>query len=191
MNAAFSASEVLGAMITPAVLISASGTLVLSTSNRLTRVVDRVRVLASEAEKAVDDPAMLSYEARSRMIAEQIPRLTTRALLLRSALTSLYTAIGLLVATSIAVGVVAAFDWSYGYIPILSGLAGGCALLYGSVLLVREGRLAISSTLKEMDYLRETVTRLDARSPAGPPVELDRGRPAGSPGGAPRLPGRG
>ena len=33
-------------MITPAVLISASGTLVLSTSNRLTRVVDRVRSLA-------------------------------------------------------------------------------------------------------------------------------------------------
>jgi hypothetical protein len=37
MSTAFSASDVLGAMITPAVLISASGTLVLSTSNRLTR----------------------------------------------------------------------------------------------------------------------------------------------------------
>lgn len=187
MSPAFSASEVLGAMITPAVLISASGTLVLSTSNRLTRVVDRVRVLASEAERPAGDPEAMTHEARSRMIAEQIPRLTTRALLLRSALTALYTAIGLLVATSIAVGVVAALGWAYGYIPIVTGLAGGCSLLYGSVLLVREGRLAISSTLKEMDYLRETVTRMDARSPAAPVP----GRPAGSSGGAPRIPGRG
>jgi hypothetical protein len=39
MDSAIGALEVLTAMITPAVLISASGTLVLSTSNRLTRVV--------------------------------------------------------------------------------------------------------------------------------------------------------
>ncbi|HET7711316.1 MAG TPA: DUF2721 domain-containing protein, partial [Thermoanaerobaculia bacterium] len=35
--------SVLSAMITPAVLILASGSLILTTSNRLTRVVDRVR----------------------------------------------------------------------------------------------------------------------------------------------------
>lgn len=44
------AGEILGAMITPAVLISASGTLTLSTSNRLGRIVDRARVLHTEAE---------------------------------------------------------------------------------------------------------------------------------------------
>ena len=54
MNTA--AGEVLGAMITPAVLISASGTLVLSTSNRLSRVVDRVRVLSAEAEQSRSSP---------------------------------------------------------------------------------------------------------------------------------------
>lgn len=35
-------------MITPAVLISAAGTPVLSTSNRLSRVTDRIRALAAE-----------------------------------------------------------------------------------------------------------------------------------------------
>ena len=39
--------EILSAMITPAVLISASGTLVLSTSVRMARVVDRVRTPVS------------------------------------------------------------------------------------------------------------------------------------------------
>jgi len=38
--------QILAAMITPAVLISACGTLVFSTSSRVSRVVDRVRALA-------------------------------------------------------------------------------------------------------------------------------------------------
>lgn len=168
MNGAFSASEVLGAMITPAVLISASGTLVLSTSNRLTRVVDRVRSLATEAEDLHVEGGTRSdgAAARVRLIADQLPLLTARAVLLRSALTALYAAIGLLVATSIAVGIVASLGWEYGWIPVLSGLAGACALLWGSLLLVREARLAIGFTLQEMDYLRDTVTRLGA--PPGP-----------------------
>ena len=40
------ASEVLQTMITPAVLISASGTLILSTSNRIAKVTERVRELS-------------------------------------------------------------------------------------------------------------------------------------------------
>lgn len=86
MNTTFAASEVLGAMITPAVLISASGTLVLSTSNRLTRVVDRVRALAAEAEQMRKEEASVEAEARRRLIASQLPVLSKRALLLRSAL---------------------------------------------------------------------------------------------------------
>ena len=166
MNGACSASEVLGAMITPAVLISASGTLVLSTSNRLTRVVDRVRTLASEAEE-LHVGGTGGAAPRVRLIADQLPLLTARAVLLRSALTALYAAIGLLVATSIAVGIVASLGWEYGWVPVLSGLAGACALLWGSLLLVREARLAIGFTLQEMDYLRDTVARLDPPPRAG------------------------
>lgn len=148
-------------MITPAVLISASGTLVLSTSNRLTRVVDRVRVLAAEAEKIrkMEGEASFETEERISQISDQLPVLTRRALLLRSALTAFYAAIGFLVATSIAVGIVAAVGWTYGWTAVVTGLAGACALLYGSLLLVREARLAIGFTLQEMAYLRETVSR--------------------------------
>src|SRR5512144_2463957 len=100
----FPAADVLTAMITPAVLISASGTLILSTSNRLSRVVDRVRVLAAEAERltqsAPSDP--IKTAARRAFIADQLTQLSARLLLLRSAMTVLYIAIGLLVTTSIA-----------------------------------------------------------------------------------------
>ena len=44
-NALNSTIEFLTAMVTPALLISATGSLVLSTSTRLGRVIDRVRAL--------------------------------------------------------------------------------------------------------------------------------------------------
>lgn len=151
------AHEVLGAMITPAVLISASGTLVLSTSNRLSRVVDRVRVLAQEAESLdLEDPANAS---RGDLIADQLERLSARVVLLRNSMTALYTAIGLLVGTSIAVGLAAVLSWEHAWIPIALGLVGSCALLYGSLLLVQEARLAVGSTLKELAFVRRRLKK--------------------------------
>jgi hypothetical protein len=148
---------VLAAMITPAVLISASGTLVLSTSNRLSRVVDRVRVLADEARALQDAAASESARARRALIRDQLTRLSDRALLLRSAMTVLYLAIGLLVATSIAVGLVSAVGGTHQWLPVILGLAGVLALLYGTLMLLREARLAVGSTLQEMAYVREVM----------------------------------
>jgi hypothetical protein len=157
------AHEVLGAMITPAVLISASGTLVLSTSNRLSRVVDRVRVLSHEAESL--DLGDSANEPRGALISDQLERLSTRVVLLRKSMTALYTAIGLLVGTSIAVGMAAAFAWEHAWIPILLGLVGSVALLYGSLLLVQEARLAVGSTLQELDFVQRRL----GRQPPPPP----------------------
>jgi hypothetical protein len=151
------ATDVLGAMITPALLISASGTLVLSTSNRLSRVVDRVRALAKDAEDLPLDSSSESVARKRALIASQLSGLTARALILRSALASLYTAIGFLVATSIGVGVMTSVNFGASWPAIALAMLGGCALLWGSVLLVREGRLAIGSTLEEMRYVRGLI----------------------------------
>jgi hypothetical protein len=150
-------AEVLGAMITPALLISASGTLVLSTSNRLSRVVDRVRVLTRDAELLWSAPADASSAAKRALISSQLGSLTERALILRSALAALYTAIGLLVATSVGVGILTMVGFGTAWPPIALAILGACALLYGSVLLVREGRLAIGSTLEEMRYVQDVI----------------------------------
>jgi hypothetical protein len=73
-------SEVLGAMITPAVLISASGVLVLSTSDRVGRTVDRVRVLATEAERLqVSANGTSTNLSKRRLIREQLSQLSERA----------------------------------------------------------------------------------------------------------------
>jgi hypothetical protein len=94
-------SEILGAMITPAVLISASDVLVLSTSSRVGRTVDRVRALAAEVERLQFLPESESVSSESkgskrRRLADQLSQLSERAVLLRSAMTALYSAIGLL-----------------------------------------------------------------------------------------------
>lgn len=157
-------SEVLGAMITPAVLISASGVLVLSTSNRVGRTVDRVRALAAEIERLhVSTENIAATEAKSKLIADQLSQLSQRAVLLRSTMTALYTAIGLLVGTSILVGIVALLQWRYSSVPVALGFAGACALLYGSLLLVREARLAVRSTLQEVSFAQEAVFERDAQ----------------------------
>ena len=155
------ANEVLGAMITPALLISAAGTLVLSTSNRLGRVVDRVRTLADMAELLHPDDGEPAdeVEEKRKLIFDQLAKLTVRIQLLVPAITTLYSAIGLLVASSISVGVVALLRSEIAWLPVALGLLGACALLYASTLLVREARLAVDSTLHEMTYVRKVVAR--------------------------------
>ncbi len=54
------AVSVLTAMITPALLLSACGTLILSTSNRLARIVDRIRSSPSMSRNSPTPSAMSS-----------------------------------------------------------------------------------------------------------------------------------
>ncbi|MDQ3255654.1 MAG: DUF2721 domain-containing protein, partial [Acidobacteriota bacterium] len=68
MDAFSSALAVLTAMITPAVLISACGTLILSTSARLGRVVDRVRVLADRFEELATSQQELALPEERRAV---------------------------------------------------------------------------------------------------------------------------
>lgn len=148
--------EILTSMITPAVLISASGTLVLSTSNRLTRVVDRVRTLAKEAGA---EPFGEVAGPLREMVVRQLPTLTARVRLLRTALTVLYTAIGLFIMTSITIGVLGVVGVAATWISVVFALGGTGALLHASWLLVREARLAVVSTLDEMAALEASVNR--------------------------------
>ena len=149
-----SAVGVLSAMITPAVLISACGTLVVSTSTRLGRIVDRVRDLSDRFEQLVADPTPALQAEKRAMILGQLALSTSRARLLQRALTSLYLAIGMFVSTTVAIGIIAvAGGQRYTGLPVILGLTGSCFLCYGSSLLILEARLAFTSTRKEMDFL--------------------------------------
>jgi hypothetical protein len=149
-----SSVDVLTAMITPAVLISASGTMILSTSTRLGRVVDRVRSLSDRLQEVTTGDRDAEYfQERQAMLFDQLDKLTSRSRLLQRALTTFYLSVGIFVATSVAIGVVSFFSSRAAWIPVVTGLIGALFLLYGSMLLVFEARLALSTTHAEMDFI--------------------------------------
>lgn len=155
MEVLSSTLAVLTAMITPAVLISACGTMILSTSTRLGRVVDRVRSLSDRLEELANaDTPLPLHDERRTIIFEQLDKLTSRARLLQRCMVVFYMALGIFVSTSVAIGLVAvSANPRYNWIPILTGLIGACFLFYGSILLIFEARLALSTIHMEMDFL--------------------------------------
>ncbi len=156
MVALSSALSVLTAMLTPAVLISACGTLILSTSNRLSRVVDHVRELSDQFEQLARGKPEEPFAVEKRaLLFRQLDRLTVRARLLQLSLSGFYVAVGIFVATSGSIGIVAITSQSYGWIPVVLGLTGACFLFYGSLLLILEAQHALRSTYDEMDFLWE------------------------------------
>lgn len=154
MNGLSSALAVLTAMITPAVLISACGTMILSTSTRLGRVVDRVRSLSDKLEElAQGTPEIRLLDERRAVIFAQLDKLTSRSRLLQRSMTIFYMALGIFVATSVAIGIAAVTGAIYYWIPVVTGLIGACFLFYGSILLIFEARLALSTIHMEMDFI--------------------------------------
>jgi hypothetical protein len=156
-----SAVAVLTAMITPAVLISACGSMILSTSSRLGRVVDRVRALSDKLEELARKHVDETKECQGIIFA-QLDKLTSRARILQRSMVAFYLATGMFVATSVAIGVVAVIPSSphYNLVPVIVGLLGACFLFYGSMLLIFEARLALSTIHAEMDFIWRRTTRV-------------------------------
>ena len=150
---------VLTSMITPAVLISACAALILSTSTRLGRVVDRVRALSDRFEEMAhkESTDIVLFEERLELTFTQLDFLTSRARHLQRAMTTFYVALGLFVATSVAIGFVgtvstggnAAHQW----IPVILGMVGAALLFVGTLLLGFEATIALRAIHGEMDFL--------------------------------------
>jgi hypothetical protein len=149
---AAAALAVLSAMITPAVLISACGTLILSTSNRLGRVIDRVRSISTSLEELFAQPDREFAAARREEMERQILIQTRRGRLLQRSLTSFYVALGFFVGTTVSIGVLS-YAPKLGPLPGSLGMIGTLTLLYGCMLLLGETRLALRSVDLEMEFV--------------------------------------
>lgn len=141
-------------MITPAVLISACGALIFSTSTRLGRVVDRVRALSERFQEIAKNPEQDEmFEERRLLIFTQLDRQTSRARLIQRAMTAFYTALGVFVASTVAIAIVSAAARNFTWIAVVLGLIGAMFMLYGSVLLIVESRMALGAIMSEMDFV--------------------------------------
>lgn len=153
-NALNSTIEFLTAMVTPTLLISATGSLVLSTSTRLGRVVDRTRELErrlSELIMAEDKDSIPLYEKRLDTVVRLLDKVTSRSRILQRALGAFYYGLSFFILTSVTIAL-AAFFTSYRWIPIPVGIIGIMYLFWGGVLMLRETRLATATINTEMDF---------------------------------------
>jgi hypothetical protein len=153
-NALNSTIEFLTAMVTPTLLISATGSLVLSTSTRLGRVVDRTRELEvrlSELIMVTDKETIPLYDKRLETIVHLLDKVTSRARILQRAMGAFYYGLCLFILTSVTIAA-AAFFTSYRWMPIPVGIIGIIFLFYGSILMLRETWMATATINAEMDF---------------------------------------
>lgn len=161
--------EFLTAMITPALLISASGSLVLSTSTRLGRVIDRARDLIARLDDLIlmeNKDSMPYHTRRLEANFDLLDKVTSRARILQRAMVAFYRGLALYVLTSVSIGIsilIPAAIW----IPVPVGIIGILFTFYGSLLMMWEAGLATTTVNTEMDYTWEIAKKLAPKELAG------------------------
>lgn len=164
-NALNSTIEFLTAMVTPALLISATGSLVLSTSTRLGRVIDRVRDLERRLGELIfveDRDEVPLYDQRVEVIVDLLDKVTSRSRILQKAMGAFYYGLGFFILTSVTIAVTA-FLTKYRLLPILPvpiGIVGIMFLFYGSLLMLKETRMATLTVNAEMDFTWELARKV-------------------------------
>jgi hypothetical protein len=136
---------VLTAMLAPALLMAATGSLLISANNRLARVVDRLRALIHTRSECT------STELRSALDG-QIRQHRRRSHYVLRACVLLYVALGAFVATSLALAVDAYTGFALAEVPAGSALFGVASLLVASLAMGLEVHLAVNGLNAELEF---------------------------------------
>jgi hypothetical protein len=150
---------VLSLIVAPAILTNASSLLSMSTSNRLARAVDRARELA----KQLEDPTPSGSAADATRRLDELAAVEQRSAMLLGALRSFYVALGgfaMATLVSLLGAVLIRFTTPIVLVleiaAVLAGVVAVGALVHGSLLLIRETRIAVY-------VLRERAAAIRAR----------------------------
>jgi len=155
--------RVLVAMITPAVLISACGTLIFSTSGRLGRLFDRVNALKGELEGVLTGKLCLP-EQRIAYITMQMALQKRRAILIQRAMAALYTATLLFISSSLIIAITEAMGMQ-SWLATVIALAGGLFLFAASALLLFESRYNLTFINHHIDFISSLQEHADGKRP--------------------------
>jgi hypothetical protein len=146
----------LTAMITPAIFLTANASLIISTSNRVTRVLERIRALNDLTDKLDRGETKLDFTTqRLEHFHDQMCRLERRSHRLRVAMMALYLAFTLFVCASLSLAIdVLLRNWLIA-LPTVLAMIGVGLLLLASVNLVLETLEALRSNRLEIGFYRE------------------------------------
>jgi hypothetical protein len=160
MPLAPSSYATLSAMITPALFMTANGSLIISTSNRMSRIVDRIRVLNDLDDSLGRGATELDFiPERREHIAGQLGRLQWRGDRIRNALTVLYSAFASFVGTSLMLAVDVLAGERIAFVPSALAVVGVALMFVACVNLIREAIHALHSNGLEIRFYRELQER--------------------------------
>jgi hypothetical protein len=158
--------SVLSYIVAPALLTNTTALLLMGTINRFGRAVDRARAVAERVTKSGTasggpprDPEL------ERLTETELGICRSRVNIIRNAMTAFYTATACLALATLAslvgallgpVSSVLVVDVALG-ISAAFGVAGVCAIVFGSATLVGESRLGARANIHETAYVQRLL----------------------------------
>lgn len=160
---------VLTAMLTPAVLIMVCGSLILATSQRLSRLMERTRKLFEQHRTALrkGGESISDLHEEREMLRRLLPLMIKRVRFLQIGLTSLYLALTFFVLTSVLIGVFEISGLQYPWIPLAIGMIGAGFLFHSTLMLLSETRIGIKAVYFEMDIISRGIQPRTEEFPSG------------------------
>ncbi len=150
------AIQAIQAILAPALGISAVGLLLLGLNNRYTSIISRIRQLNDEkreysAQLVEKNSLNFSENARFMSIRQQGEELFDRSRIVRNAILSLQTGIGLFVLSSVTIGMSLFVSFvAFETIPLILFMLGMVALFIGSIFAALDVHRAYHVVLLEM-----------------------------------------
>jgi Protein of unknown function (DUF2721) len=176
------AIDTVAAMIAPALFLTATGSLLISTSTRIGRIVDRIRVIVTLCEggqlEQLDFP-----DLRRKHAVDELNHLQSRSNRVSAAVTMLYLAFSAFAATSMLIAINAVTGNHIEGLPVVCAVAGVGLLLVACINLVLEARSSLQGNGREVAFFHEleglrVKVRADTRpraattERAGQPVDV-------------------
>lgn len=149
------AQQTIQAILTPALMISACGLLLLGLNNRYAIVINRIRGLNDEKRKKLADPEGIDREyvdaLRFESVMRQIPSLLTRANYLRRSLIFLWIGVICYILSSLLLGAGLFFGLDAATLAVWVFMAGLLSAAVGVVFALLDITLAYRVLKLEVD----------------------------------------
>lgn len=147
-------------MISPALFMTATGSLIISTSNRMSRIIDRVRALNTLADDFSRGESKLDFpDERLAHVLAEIKLQVWRSERVRWSLTLLYLAMSMFVGTSLAMAFDVLLGNTFGALPTALAIGGVLLLMLTSIQLSREAHAALRGNQNEIRFYQSLRDR--------------------------------
>jgi hypothetical protein len=147
-------NDTVAAMIAPALFLTATGSLLISTTNRIGRIVDRIRAVVTTCENG--QLAQLDYvEHRREHAMDELRHLHWRSSRASVAVTMLYMAFCAFATTSMVIAINSMTGRHLEALSVVCAVAGVGLLIVACVNLVLEARSSLRGNDREVRFFYE------------------------------------